>query len=271
MSFQPVLPFAGVSGWAFLNKTREAQQEAFNSTPVIQRDIDYFQENISLAKTAEDLVADRRLLSVALGAFGLDDDINNKFFIKKILEDGTLDSDALANKLSDKRYYAFAKAFGYGDFSVANTQISDFADKILPAFQDRQFEIAIGTQSEEMRLAMGMERELNDILSRDTTENGMWFSILGTPPLRRIFEVGMGMPAFTAMVDLDQQLDMFRNKAEKIFGDGEVKQFSDPKLQEKLVRLFLVRSESSVEFNSTSPGATAVALLQNAGFASSLV
>ena len=66
MSFQPVVPFGGYSGWAFLNRTREAQQETFNRAPQIQRETDYFAENIGKLKNAEELVADRRLLRLRI-------------------------------------------------------------------------------------------------------------------------------------------------------------------------------------------------------------
>ena len=271
MNFQPVLPFAGLSGWSFLERTRERQQEAFNASTVVERDTEYFRENISSIKTAADLVADRRLLSVALGAFGLDDDINNKYFIQKVLEGGTLETDTLANRLADKRYQAMSKAFGFGDFSVANTQLSDFPDKIISAFQNQQFEISIGEQNSDMRLALGVERDLDDVLAKDTTENGLWFSIMGTPTLRRVFEQALGLPSSLALVGLDQQLKVFRDRAEQIFGNSEVTQFSNPESREKLTRLFLIRSDATTQFSGTTSGSTAVTLLQNAGYGASLI
>lgn len=270
MSFRPVLPFAGVPGWSFLQRSRASQQVVFNNSSAIERDTDYFRENIGNIKSAEDLVADRRLLRVALGAFGLDDDIGNKYFIKKILEDGTEESDALANRLADKRYLAMSKAFGFGDLDTANTQLSDFPDKVIAGFQERQFEIAIGEQNTDMRLALGMDRDLDAILDKDITDNGLWFSILGTPTLRRVFETAFGLPASLATTDLDQQVTTFRRKAEQIFGDGEIRQFSDPNVREKLTRLFLVRSDTSTGIAATAPGMAALTLLQNAGIRSSL-
>ncbi len=264
MNFQPVVPYGGVAGWAFLAETRDRQQQAFNGSTVIHRDTDYFREHIADAKTAADLVADRRLLSVALGAFGLDDDINNRFFIEKILDDGVLDDKALANRLSDPRYAAFSKAFGFGDFSIANTQLSDFPDEIVSAFHDRQFEISVGNQNSDLRLAMGVERDLGDIISQETTNDGFWFSVMGNRPLRRVFESALGLPASLAGIDLDQQVKIFREKSERIFGNGEVAQFSDPQKMEKLTRLFLVRSEFGAGALSFSPGANALVLLQNA-------
>ena len=83
MTFQPVIPFGGNAGWSFLQRTLESQQATFEKGTVLRRDVDYFRENIGNISTAADLVADRRLLNVALGAFGLDDDLPNKAFIQK--------------------------------------------------------------------------------------------------------------------------------------------------------------------------------------------
>ena len=81
MSFQPVIPAAGLAGWRFLERTYDAQFSAFNAAPELVRDTDYFAANITTVSSAEDLVSDRRLLRVALGAFGLENDIDNRFFI----------------------------------------------------------------------------------------------------------------------------------------------------------------------------------------------
>lgn len=266
MSFQPIVPFGGISGWAFINRTRENQQLAFNQSVPIQRDTEYFKENIANITTAEDLVADRRLLSVALGAFGLDDDIGNKFFVEKVLNDGTFDSDDLANKLSDKRYLAMAKAFGFGDFDTPNTQLSDFPEKIISLYQTQKFEGAIGDQNEDLRSALSLERELDTVLQKDTSENANWFTIMGTPPLRAVFEAGLGVPSSVGSLDLDRQLEIFKERAGRLFGDTSVSQFSDPEKSQKLIQKFLVLSEIQSNFSSTTASSAALAILQSSNF-----
>ena len=77
MSFQPIIPMSGLGGWAFLNATRNSQTKAFEQSPAISRDTDYFEARIGDIDSAEALVSDRRLLRVALGAFGLQDQMQN--------------------------------------------------------------------------------------------------------------------------------------------------------------------------------------------------
>jgi len=263
MTFRPVLPFGGYAGWTFLQRTRAAQQSAFDNSAQIRRDTAYFKEKIGSVKTAGDLVSDRRLLSVALGAHGLDQDIGSKFFVRKVLEDGSLDGADLANRLSDKRYLAMARAFGFGDFPVPNTVMSDFGDTVVVAYKERQFEIAVGEQSEEMRLAMGFSRDLGAILKTQSTPDGRWFAVMGNPPVRRVIETALGLPSSFARLDIDQQLSGFRAAAARTFGEGEVAALADPVTQEKLIRNFLVRSEAQAAAR-TGSGRIALDLLQSA-------
>lgn len=266
MSFQPVIPFGGMAGWSFLQRTQTNQQTAFEASPELQRDTEYFAENIGKITSAEDLVDDYRLLKVALGAFGLDADIGNKFFVRKILEDGAIETDALANKMSDKRYLAMTKAFGFGDFDTPNTQLSDFADTTLAAYKTRQFEIAVGDQDGDLRLSMTLDRDLSEILGKDTTPDGMWFSIMGSPPLRQIFATALNLPPSFGTLNLDQQLTGFRDKAQATFGNGEVAQFLEPGKMEELNRLFLVRSQIRAGNAGMSSGAIALTLISKRQF-----
>ena len=260
MTFAPVVPFGGYPGWAFLNRTLEAQKKAFTGDAALQRDEAYFREKIGSIDTAEKLVGDRRLLSVALSAYGLDGDINNKYFLRKILEDGTLTAAALGNRLVDKRYLEFSKAFGFGDFPIPNTAKSDFADKILKAYEARKFEIAVGAQNSDMRLALNAQRELEVIAKRNISPNTKWLAALGSPPLRTVLQTAFGLPGSFAGVDLDKQVAVLKDRAEKLLGSADVGQFSDPEKTEKLVRLFLVRSPA--QQSDFGAGSAALTLLQ---------
>ncbi len=262
MTFQPVIPLAGYAGWRFLQRTMESQQTAFQESAPVKRDTDYFREKIGSIKTAEDLVADRRLLSVALGAYGLDDDINNKYFIERVLGDGIASDDALSNRLSDKRYFAFSLAFGLGNDAVPRTGLTFFADDIIARYEQKQFALSVGDQDEDMRLALNVEGALKDIVANNTSENAQWFSVLGNAPLRKVIETALGLPSSIGRIDLDQQLTSFKDRAQSVFGSDKVADLAADQTQEDLIRLFLVRSqaEQSAQINS---GNIALSLLQS--------
>ncbi|TCO73357.1 DUF1217 domain-containing protein [Rhodovulum euryhalinum] len=261
MSFQPVVPLGGYAGWRFLERTMERQQEAFNKSTVVQRDLDYFAEKIGKVTNAEELVGDYRLLKVALGAFGLQDDIGSKFFIRKVLSEGTSARDALANKLADKSYFKLAEAFGFGGVGAPRTQEPGFAEEIAEAYRERSFEIAVGEQNDDMRLALNVERELTDLASNSSGDDSKWFSIMGSSPLRQVFDTAFGLPTSFAAIDLDRQLEVYREKAEALFGSSDAAQFADPDKREQLIKMFLVRSEISAGSAGYSSGQIALTLL----------
>ncbi len=261
MSYQPVVPLGGVGGWAFLSRTREAQEAAFQSGAALTRDTDYFEARIGEIASAEDLVGDRRLLRVALGAFGLDADIDARAFVRKVLEEGTLSGEGLANRLSDKRYFGMAEAFGF-DLDPPNTALSTFGAEIVAQYRERQFEAAVGEASPDMLLALSLERELSTVTDRNLSDSAAWFTVMATPPLRAVFERALSIPPTAAVLDIDRQLDLFREKAEAVFGSSDFARFGTPGGADALRQTFLARSELSAAPVATGRGSAALALLQ---------
>ena len=263
MTYQPILPFSGYIGWKFLNRTLETQKTAFAKAPEVQRDTDYFKANIGKINTAEELVNDRRLLTVALGAFGLDADIKSRAFIKKVLAEGTLTTGALSNRLSDKRYLDMSRAFGFGDYPTPSTKISDFGARIVAQYEARQFEVAVGNQDGNLRLALSLPRDLTAIANKTSSEATKWFTIMGNAPLRQVFLTAFNLPNSFGAIDLDKQLETLKAKAEQVFGANTVAQFSDPQKVEQLARVFLLRGAAAQAIAQTSRGSSVLSMLQS--------
>jgi Protein of unknown function (DUF1217) len=264
MTFAPALPLSGYGGWTLLKRTAPAQQAVFNAQPQQKRDEDYFRANIGKVTTADGLVNDRRLLKVALGAFGLEADINNKAFIRKVLADGTLREGTLANRLADKQYQKLSAAFGFGDFSTPSTKLSDFADKILAQYRQRGFEGAVGEQDGDLRLAMNLEREMPALAAKSGSDDLLWFTVMGNAPLRQVLQRAFGLPDSFGAIDLDRQLAVLKARADRQFGSESLRQFSDPQKLDSLLRQFFARS-SIDSGGSAVRGSTALTLLQAIG------
>lgn len=228
MTFQPFVPSGGLVGWRFLQNTVEMQRKAHAESPTFKRDLAYFRENIGKVETAEQLVSDYRLLSVALEAFGLGDDLGSKFLVRKVLEEGTIDPKALANRLSDKRYRDLSRAFGFGDFSTPNTKLSDFPDRIADRFKEQQFETDMGKSNETMRLALNAERELPTLANGSASNRTKWFTLMGTPPLRKVMETALNLPASFATLPIDRQLDTFLDRSRSRFGSDQLSEIVRP-------------------------------------------
>jgi Protein of unknown function (DUF1217) len=250
--FQPVLISSGLVGWQFLQRTYDSQLETFSQSAQLKRETDIFAEKIASITTAEDLVADRQLLTVALGAFGLQDDIDNRFFIQKMLSDGTTADDALANRFTDTRYRDFSAAFGFGPGEVRGSLLPGFAEDIVAKYQANSFEIAAGEQDDTMRIALYAERTLSDVVGGSGTQAQKWFSIMGQLPLRSLFETALGLPEAFGQADIDFQLKVFQERTERFFGVTDPAEFADPDKLDQLVTSYLARSQ----LNSGSVGST---------------
>lgn len=261
--FTPVVALGGLPGWTLLNRTMERQTELFNAAPALRRDTDHFLHSIAGVGSAADLVADRRLLRVALGAFGLQDDIDSRAFVRAVIEQGTDAREALANRIADDRYRAFAEAFGFLSGEGGGPAPPGFGERIVEQFRRREFEAAVGAQDGALRLALNADRELAALAAEDGTDNALWFRILGTPPLRETLETALGLPRSFARLDLDRQLQVMRDAASRQLDIGSPRDLGDDDLRGGLIRQFLLRDQVA-GFGFSSAQSIALTLLQSA-------
>lgn len=113
MSFQPIIVGTGLVAWRNLQRSLPQQLETFANTAEQKRLITGFETKAPELTSAEAVVSDRQVLTLALGAYGLQDDLDNRFFVKRILSEGAVEPGALANRLTDSRYKRLA-----GDFAL---------------------------------------------------------------------------------------------------------------------------------------------------------
>jgi hypothetical protein len=258
MSYQPVVPLPGIAGWRFLERTQTRQQAAFETGAALRREVLYFEEKIASVTSAADLVADRRLLKVALGAFGLDSEIDKKAFIRKVLEEGTTAEGAMATRLTDPAWKKLSAAFGFGD-AGARTGEAGFAASIVSAYKSRAFEAAVGETNNDMRLALNFRREIAGLAAGD---GGSWYAVLGSKPLRQVVEKAFGLPSQFSQIDIDKQVDVLRDRADSLFGSDSLTVFQDAANVDKLIDRFLARAQIESGAGATGPAANALALLQ---------
>lgn len=263
MSFQPVVPLSGLGGWAFLNRTRARQEASFNAAPQLQRDVAYFEEKFQKISTGDQLVADRRLLRVTLGALGLQDDLDNRAFIRQIIEGGTDDRRALANRLADKRYFALASALGHLAKTDPTDLQPDLAERLTASYKGRAFEISVGEQDQTLRLALSLQRELPQLAENYSTQASRWFAALGNPPLRQLLETSLGLPKEFGLLDIDDQVTRMQSAMSKRFGTSDLLDMADPEKLKALTHRFLIMSQIREVQAEMSANNVALILLQN--------
>ena len=262
MTFAPILPAEGIVGFRLLEQTEAAQRTIFDRQPQITRDVQYFRENIASVATAQDLVSDRQLLRVALGAFGLDEQINSGAFLRKILEDGTDDPLSLANRLVDTRFQRFAETFGFGNSGGAQTAEIGFAEQITTAFTDRQFEIAVGEQDNSLRLALNFRREIAEYANASDPVDTAFFQIIGDLPVRTVLEGALGLDTQSfGQLDIDRQQGILKDLTRREFGAASAAVFQDSEVVTRVIERFLARQQALNGPSASTPGFTALSLL----------
>ena len=262
MSYVPAIPISGVAGWRFLERTAEKQQATFEKSAMVKREIAYFEGKIGSVTSAADLVADRRLLNVALTAFGLEGKIDQKAFVRKVLEEGTTATDALAVRLSDPAWKSLSAAFGFGDVTGGKTGETGFAAKIVSAYKTRAFEAAVGQADDNLRLAMNFKREIATLAAAGE-EGASWYKVLGSKPLREVFETAYGLPSAFLNLDIDRQRDILAERTERFFGSDTLSAFAKPEAVEKMITRFLARAQIEAGTSTaTTSASAALTLLQ---------
>ena len=115
-----------------------------------------------------------------------------------------------------------------------------------------------------MRIAMYAGREIAEIAGDDMSENAKWFTLLGQAPLKKFFETAMGLPSAVGQLDLDRQLEIYKDKTLSLTGSSDVSQFTDPEVLEDLTIRYLARAQIEEFTASFNPAANALFLLQSA-------
>ena len=262
MSFGPVIPTGGIAGLRFIDRTFERQFELFNRDPRLLRDIEHFQKAAPEITTAEALVQDTPALRIALGAFGLEDQLPKRAFIRKVLEEGTLDPRSLANRLAEPAWREFAGALGFGDLGGRLGSESVRTD-LVERYRLRRFERAAGDIDVDMRLALNFRREIAQIAGSDSVETTGWFRVMGSRPLRTVIEKALGLPAQFGAIDVDAQRSELERLSRKRFGGESPAVFRDPARIEEALRIFLARTAAEAGPSATTPGVAALTILRS--------
>lgn len=263
--FTPVVPFGGFAGWKVFERTAARQFAAFEKSPELQRDLAYFRDKIGSVTSAEALVADRRLLNVALGAFGLESEIAKKAIIRRVLEQPPGDPKSFANRLNDPRWRAFARAFGFAS-SAPPLSSKAFQSDIEARYAERAFESAAGEADANIRLALNFKREIKAIAEGASVDRSGWFQILGQQPLRRVVETAFGLPESFASLDVDRQRAILEEKAAQSFGGRSPAVFASAETVDATLRRFFLRDAAQAA-PTTGRGVAALTLLTAPGAA----
>lgn len=217
--------------------------ENVGNQPMVERETAYYLENIEKVKSMEEFLADDRLYRYAMKAHGLEDMTYAKAFMKKVLTEGIRDSDSFANKLSDKRYFEFAKTYNFERFGEAATIFDTARSGTVDKYLRQTLEENAGNQNEGVRLALYFERKAEGITN--------FYQVLADPALAQVVRTALGYPAAMAQADIDKQVQMMESRL-------DIADFQDPEKLGKFLERFTSLWE--IENPTQSPQSSIAAL-----------
>ena len=164
--------------------------------PAVKTATAYYEANIGSVKSISDLVGNYRLLSYALNAYGLGDQINAKGLITKVLEGGVSNPRSLANTLPNSQWKAFAAAFNFVDSGATPPSSTSSVATTTSDYVEQQLESDQGDQDVGVQLALYFQRVAPTVTSE--------YGILADPNLLQVAATIMGLPP-SAAADLQPQ------------------------------------------------------------------
>jgi hypothetical protein len=164
-------------------------------------------------------------------------------FMLKVFESDLSSETSYANLYRDPNVQAMANAFAFNPGGNDRTYPPGFAEEIADLYTDRNFEIAIGESDPNMRLALALERELQSIADAGGSEDAHWYGIIGSPPLKTVFESALGLPSSFGQLDVDRQVNEMKDRAFASFGTTHPADLLKPDKLEEFRNRFLLLSE----------------------------
>lgn len=210
--------------------------------PMVQRETEYYLENIGNVKSVDDFMNNDRLYRYAMKAFGLEDMSYAKAFVRKVLTEGVIDPDSFANRLTDTRYKELATAFNFSAYGETATTYESAKQGTVDRYMQQTLEEDAGQQNEGVRLALYFTRKAPSIKSA--------YNILGDKALLTVFQTTFNIPAATGNMDIDKQAKMIESLI-------DVDSLQDPKELNK----FITRFTAMYEMNNSTAASVSPAVM----------
>jgi hypothetical protein len=165
--------------------------------PAVKTATAYYEANIGSVTSIQDFVGNYRLLSYALNAYGLGDQINATALITKVLEGGVSNPKSLANTLTDSRWKAFAAAFNFVANGAASVSSPSAVQTTTNDYVEQQLESDQGAQDVGVQLALYFQRVAPTVSNE--------FGILADPNLIQVAQTIFGLSPATSATNINTQ------------------------------------------------------------------
>ena len=225
-----------------------AMQAMTAKDPAVQTASAYYTANIGKVTSIDDFVGNYRLLSYALDAYGLGDQIDSTALIKQVLEGGVSNPNSLANTLP--QWKAFATAFNFAANGASSVSTPTAVATTQSDYVEQQLESNQGQQDVGVQLALYFNRVAPTVASE--------YGLLADQNLLQVVETIFGLPSSFSMENIDVQ-------AKTLSDLMPLSDLTDPKQLQQLTERF------TAEYDATynNPGSAATPLTVSGSSSSS--
>ena len=176
-----------LSRWQTMTKTQ----------PQIALATKYYLANVGKAKTIDAFIADTRVFNYAMTAYGLGDMTYAKGLMRKVLQGGVTNTQALANTMTDPRFKAFATAFDFVGKGTNATALTAAKSGTTDLYVQQALETNAGDQNDGIRLALYFKRKAGGLTNA--------YQVLADPALLKVVQTIFDIPASSSAQNIDAQ------------------------------------------------------------------
>ncbi len=237
--------FSTPIGYKLIASDLTASLKRTSEQPSVQRESEYYLANIKTIKSVDEFIKNDRVFKYAMKAFGLEDMNYAKAFMRKVLNEGIDDPQSFANKLTDTRYKEFAETFNFARYTTGTTIFERTRQGTVDRYVRQTLEIDAGSTNEGVRLALYFQRKAASVATP--------LHLLADRALLKVTQVALGIPAATATMDIDRQVEMISKKL-------DVEDLKEPAKLNKFIERFTALWEID---NPTAPPSNGITQLFN--------
>lgn len=182
--------------------------QKFRERKDVQKDIDYFKENIGSIKSVDELFENQnhRLLKFVLSAYDLESEAQYPGKIRKILESDLTDIDSLANRFKDPRFLQLTKDLNLNFMGVTKLQLGSAIQDLTSRYERVAYEKHLDEQAPGVRAAIEFNRRIKDVT--------LTAQLLGDNVLREVVTVANNIPKEIAYQEVDSQVTAVERKVD---------------------------------------------------------
>lgn len=213
------------TAWAILQRQGDSLATRFASQKGNEADAARFRARAAEITSVDDLMKDRRSLTLVLEAFQLEGEVDKRAVIRKLLTEDPADTTSFANRMVDPRYRQINAAFGgRTDAPLGNATL---VGKIVQAAMTNRFEKAAGDGNSGLREALYFQRSIAQV--------GSIPALMSDTALTTVVKGALGLPSAFGLLDYERQRDILAKRIDPTT-------FTDAKAMGKLVQRYLVQA-----------------------------